>query len=317
LLVLVCLVGLVFAAKPARKNWLSLSQTERDEFTGAVNLLKESGVYDEYVRLHEAAYNTPCPWGEEDPDIKHRNGDQKGPAFLPWHREQLLLLERDLQRVSNNSALTIPYWNYVEDGRLTNPTLTPMWSPLGIGSNGRKSDNRVVDGPFKNWPLKYSTNGEKYLTRTLGAVYTHPSTPQDLSGAMMQITYDAEPWSANSAIGFRNWVEGFYSARGAADPLLSMHANAHAFVGGAMTYATSPNDPVFFLVHSYTDALWAAWQMKQLGTFPGSTYLDHFAPHRGGPVGHNLDDELIGLGGATARDVLDFSAMPYTYDQFL
>jgi len=298
-----------------RKNWLSLTREEKHAFTDAVQALKQSGVWDDYVLMHKTAYDTPCPWGEEDPDTSHRNGDQKGPAFLPWHRAQLIMLEHQLQMVSNDSALAIPYWNWMDDSSLADPIHTPMWSFRGIGGTGRPSDDRVVTGPFANWPQKYSTNGDAFLTRTLGQVLSHPARPEDFAAAFRQTTYDTEPWSADSAVGFRNWVEGFYSSRGGGVDTLSMHSSAHAFIGGSMRWSTSPNDPVFYMLHAFTDALWTTWQARQLNDNSGSTVLDHFAPHKGGPIGHNLDDVLIALGGCTARDVLDFTTLPYTYDQ--
>jgi tyrosinase len=95
--------------KPVRKDWEALSPAEKETFTSAVNKLKESGKYDEMVKLHSQAYHMPSPWnGHDDANILVRNGDQKGPAFLPWHRQQLILYEEALQRVSGDYTLAVP-----------------------------------------------------------------------------------------------------------------------------------------------------------------------------------------------------------------
>jgi tyrosinase len=107
-----------------RKDWNKMTQGERHKFTEAVNALKLNKqaqtpttiAYDDLVLQHREAYRTPCPWAEnplgpEEPDMYYRNGDQKGPAFLPWHRQQLVVYEAALQRVSGDPTLGVPYWN--------------------------------------------------------------------------------------------------------------------------------------------------------------------------------------------------------------
>ncbi len=44
------------------------------------------------------------------------------------------------------------------------------------------------------------------------------------------------------------------------------HAIVHSAIGGTggdMNTMASPNDPIFWLVHSYIDRLWFLWQKKQ------------------------------------------------------
>jgi hypothetical protein len=79
-------------------------------------------------------------------------------------------------------------------------------------------------------------------------------------------------------------------------------------------FCRSPNDPVFFMLHAFTDALWESWQVEQLRRFPETTVYDHYQPHHGGPGHHNLHDKMVGL-GVTAADVLDYEKLPYRYDE--
>mmetsp|Transcript_21596 Transcript_21596/g.24015 ORF Transcript_21596/g.24015 Transcript_21596/m.24015 type:complete len:341 (-) Transcript_21596:107-1129(-) len=311
----------VVAGTVTRKNWALMSQKERDHFTSAVNKLKESGKYDELVRIHSEAYRTPSPWRDEVPNHLYRNGDQKGPAFLPWHRVQLMMYEEALQKVSGDNTLAVPYWDYISDSAMSDPKDSLMWSAAhGIGGTGRE-DGVVVDGPFAYWPTKYTDLGEKYLSRTLGLHRDAPSLVSDFLAAYEHDIYDVEPWSGSSKVGFRNWIEGFYSSRGAGQGAgeglgngLSLHAQAHAWIGFSMINSTSPNDPAFYMVHAFTDAMWWSWQAKQQAAHPETTPFDHFEPKTGGPINHNMHDRMVSLNGATAADVIDYAKLPYQYD---
>ena len=312
-----------------------MSREERKQFTDAVNSLKRNKdeilSYDRFVYDHREAYRTPCPWPEmgEEPDMYYRNGDQKGPAFLPWHRQQLMLLEKALQEVSGDETMAIPYWNYMVDSFKVEPVATPLWSAdEGIGGDGRPEDGVVTDGPFAWWPLKYADLGEPYLERSLGRVLSHPANAEDFVLAFEETRYDEPPYSAESKHGFRNFIEGFHKfanaehAKGTAPSgeggsvagKIQLHAAAHAFVGRSMINSTSPNDPAFFMLHAFTDALWESWQVAQLRRFPDTTVFDHFEPHVDGPIHHTLHEEMVQLDGVTPADVLDFERLPYSYD---
>jgi tyrosinase len=208
---------------------------------------------------------------------------------------------------------------------------TPMWRADGFGGSGRGKNHEVVDGPFANWPLKYADLGEKFLERDIGYNFEHPGEAADFLPAFDQTTYDSPPYSAKSKTGFRNFIEGFGKAAvsgesfppssdGAGDMKsglqhLSLHAAAHAFIGRSMVNSTSPNDPAFYMLHSFTDALWMSWQVKQLKQFPNTSVYDHFEPHADGPVNHALHDKMAHMGDITPYDMLDFEKMSYSYDE--
>jgi tyrosinase len=328
--------AMLFAALPAltsalaiRKDWLSLSQDEKDEFGRGMNLLKQNGKYDEIVLQHTTAFNSPTPWKEEDDDIIVRNQESKGPAFLPFHRELVMLVEREMQGVLGDPDWGMPYWNYVADaeGNNPDPKSNPMWGPEDIGSDGRPEDGVVIDGPFAFWPIKHTAPRpfddprpeEVFLERTLGQVAEFPSLAGDLESAWNQTEYDGDELDAFASVGVRNWLAGSYSTRGPLSlfnpdfPLCSLHCQAHGFVGASMLIGTSPNDPVFYLLHSFTDATWYQWQDAMVEANPGSDYFDYYTPLSGGPVGHNIDDVMLEL-LATPRSVLDTKDLPYVYE---
>lgn len=115
-------------------------------------------------------------------------------------------------------------------------------------------------------------------------------------------------------IGFRNRIEGWITQRG--DPRVTtpgsqLHNRVHLWVGGNMAPMTSPNDPVFFLHHCFIDKVWADWQAVQRIENPDAA--PHYAPERGGPPGHNLDDQIRPW-QRKIQDVLEISQLGYAYE---
>jgi tyrosinase len=83
-----------------RKPASALTSAEQSRYRNGVTQLIESGFYGQLVAIHS--------------DMSH---DQHGgmgaigtERFLPWHRDFLLQLERELQRADPNAS--IPYWDW-------------------------------------------------------------------------------------------------------------------------------------------------------------------------------------------------------------
>jgi tyrosinase len=88
-----------------------------------------------------------------------------------------------------------------------------------------------------------------------------------------------------------------------------LHNRVHVFIGGDMSPASSPNDPVFFLNHCNVDRIWEAWLHKHGRTYvPGDNAPDTLK-------GHRLHDQLTSLISAptTPAAVLDVTSQ-YVYD---
>ncbi|MDX3458636.1 tyrosinase family protein [Streptomyces sp. ME02-8801-2C] len=119
--------------------------------------------------------------------------------------------------------------------------------------------------------------------------------------------YDTLPFNASSE-GFRNRVGGFMPRTPA--QRVHLHNQVHLWVGGDMTPATSPNDPVFFLNDCNEDRIWEGW-MNRYGRL--------YAPDMTAPAAtfksERIDDPIVSPLGPTGtpRTVLDISAI-YTYD---
>ena len=308
-----------------RKNVKNLMPYEKSAFVQAIIDLKKPGKrpsiipaaqddgatsrYDDYVWIHRAH----C-----------------GAAFLPWHREFLKQFELDLQDVSTNPRITLPYWDWT----LHRSPGDPGW-PFTIdlmGGLGTGSDNRVETGRFAEvggeWLLNihFDTDNTTYLRRrsdtSLISLTLLPDS-NDADDCLGITVYDAFPWnnvcsptSAQLQASFRKFLESV------------LHNIVHPIVGdldfssdppdpiGSMSTMTSPNDPTFWLHHSNIDRLWAIWQQKY--TSPITDYL----PPTGTTSFHDINDNMSLLTASNFTwpvasrpiDVLDHRALGYWYD---
>ncbi len=273
-----------------RKDANTLSATERLELVNAILELKASGIYDQFV-------------------LRHANADMfaihRSPAFLPWHRRFLWDFEKELQRVSNNPNLGIPYWNWPEGG--SNAT---MWDDDLLGGNGDQFSNAVTRGPFREgqWiTINRSGTQTGPLLREFGMqswAQTLP-TQAEIDQVLAITPYDTSNWNERSSPSFRNQLEGFLGP--------NLHNRGHGWVGGSMLPMTSPNDPVFFIHHCMVDKLWYEWQLR----FPNQSYQ----PSNGGPFGQNLTDPMdstpMGTIGNRPIDVMDSPALGLEYERLL
>lgn len=244
-----------------RKNQRNLTRTEKRRLVEALLELKRSGRYDEFVRMHGEYY---VPDAEAGPRAAHMT-----PSFFPWHRAFLLDFERALQKV--DPGVSIPYWDWTVD----NSPASSLWADDFLGGTGRVGDRQVMTGPFAhsggNWPINSRVTDGRYLTRDLG----RPSNPvalptkEEVAVALDAPVYDSAPWDSTARTGFRNLIEG-WTEGGSGDPVRwRNHNRVHRWVGGLMLGATSPNDPVFWLHHSFMDLLWLRWQTAH----PDAGYL--------------------------------------------
>jgi tyrosinase len=276
--------------RTVRKNQSRLTDAEKQKFVNAVLALKaertgNTNTYDKYVQWHKDTVD----------DATGRNDAHKGPAFFAWHRVFLLEFEKDLQRISGDPNLGLPYW----DWRIDNSPTSSIWGNNFMGGNGNGApDWAVTTGPFRRgqWELRVRDTVDEptYLRRQFGSDPDANSLPtqQNVQDTLNATPFDVAPWNENSASGFRNMAEGYLPPQYNRETYIPrMHNRVHAWVGGSMIPITSPNDPVFFLHHCFMDKLWSDWQVLELqrgGPIDHSLYL----PPHGARQGHNLDDKM-------------------------
>lgn len=267
--------------------------------------------WDLFVIWHVRAMNLQTPAGSG------RNAAHRGPAFLPWHRWMMILLEAQFQRVLGDPNFGLPYWNWAADGDLAvnQQPNQPVWANDCMGGSG----SPVATGPFAvgsafNVRVDTGSTGQlaavdRPLVRSFGSLAPQPfglPTSAQVASTLTQTQYDQSPWNASSG-GFRNRVEGWLPSAANSN----MHNRVHVWVGGDMGPASSPNDPVFYLNHCNVDRIWAAW----LAAPPAKTYVPaptqpaSLRPHRRNDTVHSI----LTSTAPTNAQMLNVSQF-YTYD---
>lgn len=227
-----------------RRNHRDMTKEQKAAFIKAVLILKNSTPsvlrpgqqyrYDDFVQIHKNSM------GLGNPIFPNPH---QSPLFFPWHRILIRQFEVELQMASNNPDITLPYWNWNMSGE-DNP-----FTDNFLGRDGDPQQNqRVTFGPFafeqRGFGIKVwdTDEGDRGLRRNFGVDGALP-TAQDIEFALGRTPYWSEP------DGWENLTE-------------LMHNGVHAWIGGNMAAASSPNDPVFFLHHCYLDFLWERWQLQ-------------------------------------------------------
>lgn len=277
-----------------RKHAVDLTPLERAEFVEAVRSLQTAPAPDD---PEITWYEQFVQWHLEGARCENAHGNSGAihfsPVFLPWHREFLLKFEAALQEVSGNPNLRIPYWDFTDPA-----SSAAVFSADFMGGMGDPSqDNAVTTGPFARGPYELRVfeppelggpPGKPYLTRNPGSPPVLPA--EQVENVMRAEHFDVAPFDATADpnASFRNAIEGWRGANGRPDcsdgwistaevmgePDLSVgspmvgHNMVHALVGGAAIAQTSPNDPVFWLLHANIDRLWSIWQQTHPDGFP-------------------------------------------------
>ena len=252
--------------------------------------------YDDYVWMHNTV----------------GFGAHRGPAFGPWHREFLFQLEFDLQQVSGDPHLTLPYWDWTTARSAADPGW-PFTNDFmgGFGNAGPgPTTGYVTTGPFSNpatWRINIRLIGDADInlkrSRGVPAAADLPERGDVLfsfgigvpTGATWPEVYDGAPWAERNGPVTNQQVLG--SFRRYLERIL--HDGVHGWVGdawelnqtpidgGHMTFpAVSVNDPVFWLHHCNVDRIWSIWQRKVANS--------QYRPQGTGTtnVGHNGNDTM-------------------------
>ena len=331
-----------------RKDVKDLTPAEKAEFVAAVLASKQArspwnsriSYYDQFVAWHRQAFRCSIAWeqGRNWAGAAHNS-----PTFLPWHRQFLDLFEKMLREVSGNPRLALPYWDWTDP-----ESTAAVFADDFMGGNGDPDQSyAVTTGPFRKgeWEITIQdpraitrglTKPKPFLVRNFGAYRNRGialPTEQEVLSTLDVHGYDHRPFNAQAPIedSFRNALEGWRKVKRAvcedgwvrqsANPRIgsSMHNAVHVYVGGVwnqgrkttmgtMVYATSPNDPVFFVHHANVDRIWAAWEI---------TSRAHYQPQRGAP--ENFDgngtmwpwyDRTINSWFGTERNGFRYASLP-------
>ncbi|MBW4671404.1 MAG: tyrosinase family protein [Cyanomargarita calcarea GSE-NOS-MK-12-04C] len=252
-------------------------------------------------------------------DAAHENA-----GFLPWHREYLDRFEKALQSVNPNVTIPYWDWADPRSvGVIFDPNFlgtngsgrTEILEYPDGGPTIRLEGGPVVSGNFSEadgWRLIPDLHSNIGTAESLGTSLVRflpsPSAPPGVGFPLDRAETDRIVKSPDYQT-FRRFVEGEISlnADGTQRECGNFPCNhnfVHGTVGGSapnpnlnemdrriLTFGTmsntpgSPNDPVFWLLHSNVERLWAEWQDDG---HPGSA----FYPATGEKYGHNLNDKM-------------------------
>ncbi|XP_033748673.1 tyrosinase-like protein 2 [Pecten maximus] len=239
-----------------RKEVRMLSRSEWRRFTNRLNILKRP------IRLPGGnsfiPYDVISDIHRSEPNLEAAHG---GPSFLGWHRVYLLLMEAAL-------GVPIPYWDSRLDYDMSEPTDSVLWTDKFFGPGFGIVDS----GPFAGW----ITADNISLVRNIG------SSGSLISDSMVK-----------GILGYRNHDPIVEPTLGTIS-IERIHGGPHVWVDGQLSsLQTAPQEPVFFLHHSFVDYMWYLFrkQMRNAGNInPSSDY-----PNKG-PSLHNRNANMIPFG---------------------
>ena len=223
-----------------RKNADKLQPRERDRFLDALAKLNARGTYQTFRDIHVYGANNVVYVQEH-----------AGPQFLPWHRTYLLDLERELQAI--DPAVSLHYWRFDETAKNVFSD-TFMGATKQVSTGAPASNVTFAAGhPLSGW----ITDGVPGISRS--ATFDTHTKP-----APGPPTLPLRNQAATLALG--NTYPPF------AQMERSPHGSAHvSFVGWISQIGTAVKDPLFFMLHSNVDRLWALWQWLNKRTDPADS----------------------------------------------
>ena len=301
----------------SRQNVTVLTADQKARFIDAIRKLQtttapghpERTWYEQFVTWHRNGAKCSVAHGTS-------GAIHNSPLFLPWHRELLLKFEAALQQVSGDRTMRIPYWDFNDAASSAAVFSDDFMGGMGDPSQG----GAVTTGVFAKgqYQLRVFDPPEIHLGTTTPYLTRGATAPPVLdmkptTAALAVSNFDAAPFDATTDhhTSFRQAMEGWrptfhqpdYSDgwQGLTEMLTGppeMHVLIHGAVGGASASQSSPNDPVFWLLHANIDRLWAQWEKTHAARFPahaaGWTPRSKMWPWFDQPVAHFDDTAALG-----------------------
>ncbi|NWR95017.1 TYRP1 oxidase, partial [Furnarius figulus] len=210
--------------------------------------------------------------------------------------------ERGTENMLQDPTFGLPYWNFA-----TGQNTCDICSDDLMGARSNFDVSLISQNSiFSQWRVlcenveDYETLGTICNSTEGGPIRRNPAgnvarpmvqrlpEPEDVAQCLEVGVFDTPPFYSNSTDSFRNTVEGYSDPSGKYNPAVrSLHNLAHLFLNGTggQTHL-SPNDPIFVLLHTFTDAVFDEWLRRHSADI--STY-----PLENAPIGHNRQYNMV------------------------
>lgn len=285
-----------------RKNTKDLTREEWDELRRGIALMKERSALNKLDPLGFSFQANIHGWDKYDGSEKaNRIADkyswhrcQHGHYFfLVWHRMYLYHFERILQKITGNSSLAVPYWDYFDPEERSIPEpfripADPETNPLYVKQRCRALNQGMplreeIVNPYPALNTNFFTVDDKMnrfqACHTFGgAEVNRPKLIADKQGLLERIPHDY----------------------------------IHMFVGGPNGFMSDEcrtgRDPLFWVHHSQIDRIWESW--KEMGGTEqlSDKYLNQTFEFYN-PKGVKMSYRVV--------DFLDITKLNYRYDKLL
>ena len=236
-----------------RKNANFLTAEEKTRYISAVYKLNET--YNKYAsffnahRAHETGlydrFEMHSRFALDDPD--HAVPVYNNSSFLPWHRAFLVHFERNLQAI--DPSVTVPYWKY--DKPAPNIFATDF---MGFTPGASVNATFNASDDLNTWPDPE--------TATSSGIPRQPRYDQTASSPAGPFLVPGGAGPAEDEC--TTLATGNLFAQLSNPFEKNSHGPAHFKTGQTGSWINdfdlSVKDPLFFLIHSNIDRLWARWQ---------------------------------------------------------
>ncbi|HWE45903.1 MAG TPA: tyrosinase family protein [Caulobacteraceae bacterium] len=253
------------AAQPprVRRDLKGMSRSDPDlqALKIGIKKLRASGAWQRQVDLH-----ADMKW------LHHSSW-----RFLPWHRLQVLHMEKLIAKASGKQDFAMPYWDWTDD-------VLPVQfvNDDVLGHAGRECGAKESIAKF------CADNDTTLVDRSKNDFSTFFGKPRAADQPRDSDTPSGEQHFSGSC----EW---------------SGHNLIHSFIGGDMgVLETAPNDPLFWVHHANVDRTWSAWAAKH----SASDYADPWSVEQ---LQGYEDPDGASPAAVAAATTIDTEALGYGY----
>uniref|UniRef100_K3X1J2 Tyrosinase copper-binding domain-containing protein n=1 Tax=Globisporangium ultimum (strain ATCC 200006 / CBS 805.95 / DAOM BR144) TaxID=431595 RepID=K3X1J2_GLOUD len=238
-----------------RKDWDTLSSSEKATYRGAIAAAMDSGAYIKFVEIHT--------------EMMSEMEAHRQCMFVYWHRLLLIVFENMLRgQGSQYACVTIPYWDWISaHARFTNnqcssmADCSPILTELGGVPSGSQQGQLTING--------IQTQG--YCVSADPTSRFCQSTSARTSNQCVHCV-PRGPWGSTTFPGSASLASvrsQLFSARNIAEMSTAIengaHDAIHANLAGAMETFASNSDPIFYSHHAMVDLLHVTFHHCRVG----------------------------------------------------